>query len=135
MIAYRCAVFGMPTMSNQILTNMYTTNYKVATTWLNNSYVLCNEIVNIDSESIWDNAEFEVYDEESESYREIFQFFITDCTEWDKTFLQEHFGLLFSYSTLLDKYILCVDHYGTSWDYVSCSTDLEAAQRSLGEGK
>lgn len=47
----------------------------------------------------------------------------------------EHFNLLFVYSPKLDLYVLCVDHYGTSWDYVVCITDLENAKRELGESK
>jgi hypothetical protein len=39
------------------------------------------------------------------------------------------------YSDLLDLYILCVDHYGTSWDYVYCETTNEHAARELGESK
>ena len=36
---------------------------------------------------------------------------------------------------LLDCYILCVNHYGTSWDYVYCDTTNEYAKRELGEDK
>lgn len=35
----------------------------------------------------------------------------------------------------LDKYILCVDHCGTSWDYVEWETTNELAKRELGEKK
>ena len=111
-----------------------TTNYKVAAHWLNNSLILCNDIVEKDA-SVFDNLRFDPYDEENDSYTEIYQWFLTDCTKSDVEYLEEHFGLLFSYSDLLDLYILCVDHYGTAWDYVSCDTDLEYAQRKLGEEK
>ena len=33
-------------------------------------------------------------------------------------------GVIMSYSNLLDCDVLCVDHYGTSWDYVLTDCDL-----------
>lgn len=112
----------------------FSTNYKVATKWLNNSLIMCNHIGEIDPE-IYDNVRFSLEDEEAGVYREVFQWFITDCSEFDVNFLEKHFGLLFTYSPLLDCYILAVDHYGTAWDYVYCDTDLEQAARELGEEK
>ncbi len=79
--------------------------------------------------------EWEDSDYEKPVQSEIFQWFITDCSKWDVDFLQEHFGLLFTYSNLLDCWVLCVTHYGTSWDYVDWSTDLKQAERKLGQGK
>ena len=97
----------------------YYTTYAEAIKWLNNSYILCNNIVDIDN-SVYDNVRFSDYDEETESYTEIYQWFISDCSKDEVEYLERNFGLLFTYSNLLDKYILCVDHYGTSWDYVHC---------------
>lgn len=111
----------------------YPSNYRVATQWLNNSLVLCNNIPNID-QSIWDNMRFDQYDEEDE-YTEIYQWYITDCSDDDVRYLEDTFGLLFTYSELLDCYILCVDHFGTAWDYVYCETTNEFAKRDLGEQK
>lgn len=68
-------------------------------------------------------------------YDEIFQWLITDCSESDVKYLRETFGLLFTYSDLLDCYILCVTHYGTGWDYVYWSTTNPNAQRELGQKK
>ena len=135
---------------------MYSTNYKVAAHWLNNNLILCNDIPNID-ESIIENMRFSCDPEDTdddedseaedwhetdpfglwhpESYREIFQWFLTDCSESDVEFLEEHFGILFTFSPVLDLYVLCVDHYGTSWDYVHCYTDLENAAREEGQDK
>ena len=61
---------------------------------------------------------FSFYDDESDSYTEIFQWFISDCTESDVEYLEKYFDLKFTYSDMLDCYILCVTHFGTSWDYV-----------------
>ena len=92
-------------------------NYKEAVEWFGNHRVLCNNIPQIDP-SIFDNANFDWYDEDEETEVEIFQWFITDCTQDDVVYLADRFGLLFTYSDLLDCYILCVDHCGTRWDYV-----------------
>ena len=112
----------------------YGTNYRVATQWLHNSYILCNEIVEKDF-SVYENVRFPLEDEETGEMTEIYQWFLTDCSESDVQYLEETFGLLFSYSGLLDLYILCVPHYGTSWDYVYCETTNEYAARELGESK
>ena len=112
----------------------YSTNYRVATHWLGNSLILCNGIVEKDF-SVYENCRFSVFDEETGEETEIYQWFLTDCSESDVEYLEEHFGLLFSYSDMLDLYILCVTHYGTSWDYVHCYTDLENAAREEGEEK
>ena len=95
------------------------TSYKVATEWLNNSYVLCNNLPEIDP-TVWENMTIQFDDDADDEYLdEIFQWYITDCTSNDVDWLKRTFdGLVFTYSELLDCYILCVTHYGTSWDYV-----------------
>lgn len=103
--------------STQANETFYTT-YREAVHWLHNSIVLCNNIPEID-ESIWDNIRFDLYDED-DNMVDIYQWYITDCNKSDVEYLEKHFGLLFTYSDKLDCYILCVDHWGTSWDYVTC---------------
>ena len=112
----------------------YGTNYRVATQWTNNSFILCNDIVEKDF-SVYENMRFPLEDEETGEMTEIYQWFLTDCSKRDVEYLEETFGLLFSYSDLLDLYILCVEHWGTSWDYVYCETTNEHAARELGESK
>lgn len=131
----------------------FRTNYKVAVNWLGNSFVMCNNLPEVD-EYLMENARFAwcYYEDEDgneyeseddapegvevwEHYRDIYQYYITDCSESAVEFLEEHFNLLFAYSDKLDCYILCVDHYGTSWDYVMIETDLENAARGEGESK
>lgn len=94
------------------------TTYSEAVNWLHNSYVLCNNIPEVD-QSIWDNMRFNYYDEDNNPI-EIYQWYITSASESDVEYLEKNFGLLFTYSDKLDCFILCVDHYGTSWDYVAC---------------
>lgn len=111
----------------------YGTNYQVATKWCNNSYVMCNDLPEIDP-TIYDNMFFDLQDEGGD-FIEIYQWFISDASEGDVRYLAETFGLKFAYSELLDCFILCVDHYGTSWDYVYCDTTNKYAERELGEKK
>ena len=58
---------------------------------------------------------------------DIYQWYITDASQSDVEFLEKHFKLLFSYSDMLDCFILCVNHYGTGWDYVACDVSDELA--------
>lgn len=88
------------------------TNYYVAVRAIANM-VLCNNIGEIDP-SIWENIRFNMEDEEGNT-TDIYQYFITDCSELDVEYLEKTFGLLFSYSDKLDCYILCVDNFGTPW--------------------
>ena len=94
------------------------TTYKQAVKWLGSNIVLCNNIPQLD-EFIWDNFEKNIFDDEGNP-TEIFQWFITDCSQDDVNWLSKNFDLIFTYSEKLDCYILAVGHYGTSWDYVPC---------------
>lgn len=97
---------------------VYTT-YSKAVHWCGNHYILCNNIVDIDP-TIWDNFQKSIYNEEEDRYTEIYQWYIADCSEMDVEWLSKKFDVLFTYSEKLDCYILAVDHFGTSWDYVAC---------------
>lgn len=99
------------------------TTYRIATKWLNNDYVLANNITDFD-ESIWENNRFNDFNEYDDPI-EIYQYFITDASRDDVEFLEKNFGLKFSYSSKLDCFVLCVDHWGTNWDCVSCEISEE----------
>ena len=109
----------MKELQNEKREALFYTTYKEAVHWLNNSLIMQNDICEIDDQ-VYDYMRFNNYNEETETYTEIFQWFITDCLKGEVEYLEKYFDLLFSYSPLLDKYILCVDHWGTSWDYVKC---------------
>lgn len=109
----------MKELQNEKHEALFYTTYKEAAHWLHNNLILQNDICEIDNQ-VYDYMRFSTYNEDDETYTEIFQWFITDCSKDDVEYLEKHFGLLFTYSPLLDKYILCVDHWGTSWDCVSC---------------
>lgn len=91
-------------------------SYRTAVNWLNGNLILCNDIPQID-DSIWDEMRFDLEDEEG-CCDEIFQFFLTSYNGSDVEWLEKTFGLTFTYSNLLNLYILCVTHFGTSWDAV-----------------
>lgn len=111
------------------------TDYYTAVHWLNNNLILCNEIVNIDP-SVWDEMEYpnktEDNDEDEEQeLPEIFQWYLTDMSRDDHDWMQENFpDLIFSYSEMLDLYILCVDHFGTMWKGVPTDTNCENAAKA-----
>lgn len=90
------------------------TTYDKAVKYLHNNYILCNDIVDID-EYLYPRFDLNV-----ENGEEIYQYFLTDCSEADVIFLENTFNLKFAHSEKLDLYVLCVDHFGTSWDYVPC---------------
>lgn len=72
--------------------------------------VLCNNIEEIEEFGLFFNKE-EYYNEE------IYQYYLCNLTEYEKQELEEY-GIILSYSNKLDLDILCVNHFGTSWDYV-----------------
>ena len=90
-----------------------------------NNMILCNNIVNNyeDLEIVAGSD----YDEEEDTYKDIYQYFIVDgCfDEEDLQKVGEELGVVY-YNSNLDLYILGVDHCGTSWDYVL--TDIEPTE-------
>lgn len=96
----------------------FTDYYTVTKGWIGNK-VMCNELPTIDS-SIFDNFRFDLEGEEG-NLKDIYQWFITDCNENDVEYLEKSFALLFTYSDILDCYVLCVDHFGTPW----CGVEVE----------
>lgn len=88
-------------------------SYKDATKYLHNSLILCNNITAID-DCIFENSEL------CNVEQDYCQYFLTDCSQYDAEKLHQWFGLNFLFSGKLGLYILCVEHWGTSWDYVPC---------------
>lgn len=100
-------------------------SYRTLLKYYDMTPILCNNIENID-EFLYDNIEVgSIYDEEEDTYTDIFQYFIINLTEWELEDIKEKYSdeLIICYSPKLENYILCVDHFGTSWDYVL--TDIE----------
>ena len=88
--------------------------------YTNGNLLLCNNIAEID-ECLYDNVEVgSLYDEESDEYAEIYQYYLADFTEWELEELRNLYNdeVIICYSEKLGLYVVCVDHLGTSWDYV-----------------
>ena len=92
---------------------MKTISYSDAVKRFNNNLILCNNIPEFDL-TVYDNMRFDLYDENDDP-KDIYQWYITDCNQTDVECLEDWYGLLFTYSEMLDAYILCVDHWGTPW--------------------
>lgn len=82
-----------------------------------NGMVLCNKIAEID-DSVYYNTIT------GDCSGDIFQWYIVDGVN-DEDDFKRYYGdeLILTYSNLLDCYVLAVDHYGTSWDYVLTSIE------------
>ena len=76
--------------------------------------VLCEKIEEID-ELVWEYMQNIDFDSDEEI--NIYQYYLCNLTELEKEMLLEY-GIILSYSNVLDLDVLCVDHLGTSWDYV-----------------
>lgn len=105
---------------------------------------LCNNIVDID-DSVYENMNgncFYYIDENGNYYTEkeylndekyliyqelcdFYQYYLCNLSNYEVDYLTK-LGICLSYSDLLDCDVLCVEHFGTSWDYVS--TDIELTE-------
>ena len=118
-------------------------SYRTIVEYFIGDIVLCNNIVNID-ESVYENMNLEIneryYNENDEeiteeeyfendnaycdnSTPEIYQYYLCNINEWEAKELKE-MGIILSYSDKLDCDVLCVDHFGTRWDYVLTDVKL-----------
>ncbi len=104
--------------------------------------VLCNNIIDIDT-SIYDNMKngikyinYETGEEHTEEeynndesgkieveHEDIYQYYLCHISEYEEEQLLKA-GVILSYSDMLECDVLCVDHYGTSWDYVLTNAKL-----------
>ena len=85
--------------------------------------ILCNNITEID-ESIYNNLEWEPDEEDGDDweYPEIYQYYLVDTNNYFFEEYRENF--LMSYSDKLDLWVLCVDHFGTGWKYISSGVKI-----------
>lgn len=79
--------------------------------------VLNNDIISNTSDiGYWDIVNGSDYDEETESYTDIFQYFIV--SDLGARIIQDMTDEILFYNETLDMYVWGVTHCGTSWDYV-----------------
>lgn len=110
----------------------YSTTYAVATSYIGGSLILCNNIERVDEELLYGETLGLEYDEETEEYPEIYQYYLTSWRKDEVEWLNKHFGLMFAYSDSLDLWVLLVHHCGTAWSCVKIKTDLHEAAAPLG---
>ena len=68
------------------------------------------------------------YNEERDEYIEIYQYYLIDIDDFMLKKLNDLKckDLIIAWSDTLEEYVLLVDHFGTSWDYVM--TDIEPTE-------
>ena len=91
-------------------------SYKTIVDYFISDVVLCNNIANID-DSIFYNME------NANENVEIYQYYLCNVGQWEREQCLKA-GLILSYSDMLDCDVLCVDHFGTGWDYVLTDVKL-----------
>ena len=88
--------------------------------------VLNNDIIHNTAEiGYWETVSGNEYDEETDTYAEIFQYFIV--SDNGAEILQEAEEIVF-YNETLDMYVWGVTHWGTSWDYVLTNIPLNCEE-------
>lgn len=89
-----------------------------------NNMVLCNEITKFHELELVTGSD---YDEETEEYTEIYQYFICDISSWALEKIENEYSdeLIIYWCEDLQVYVLGVDHLGTSWDYVLTGVKAE----------
>ena len=117
---------------------------------LHNEIFMCNNIQEVDT-SIWDNVSIgslyyyidnegnyrteEDYQNDTtgeiyEKNEEIYQYFLCNLSQYQIDYINKlekdnnDNSLIVTYSDLLDCEVLCVTHWGTSWDYVPTNVEL-----------
>lgn len=100
-------------MANKDLTAFGWTDYNTAIHWLGNQYIKLDIINELDK-----NLKLDTYN--VLDYRDVCEWYLCNCTHEEMLYLAKNFNIAFAWSKLLCKYILCVNHFGTRWDYVRC---------------
>ena len=115
-------------------------SYRTLVNYFIGDIVLCNNITEVDENIGYVEEDTRYYNENGEEITEdeyfeddnayadtitpeIFQYYLCNVNEWDKKQAKKA-GLILDYSYILDCDVLCVDHFGTSWDYVLTNVKL-----------
>ena len=120
-------------MTNYIHKSKYFNGNKISQYGLEHGYVdyatlaksfdaiLNNNI--IEKTDDWEIVNGLDYDEETDDYKEIYQYFIISESGFET--LSDCTDELVYYSEELDIYLWGIDHLGTSWDYVLTDIKIE----------
>lgn len=91
--------------------------------------VLNNDIISKTSGiGYWEIENGCEYDEETEEYTEIFQYYI--ISDNGANILKEWTNEILFYNEELDMYVWGVTHWGTSWDYVLTDIQLNCGEEA-----
>ena len=86
--------------------------------------VLANDLITrTQSIGYWEIVNGCEYDEESDTYADIFQYYVISVP--GANILTELTDEIIFYNEALDLYVWGVTHFGTSWDYVLTDIKLE----------
>lgn len=112
-------------------------SYRTLVEYFIGDIVLCNNIPQID-DTIYENVVVgNLFDEETEEYVDIYQFYLCNVNEFDinclKELTKDNNDIILSYSDVLECNVLMVDHFGTSWGYVLTSVPLVDTYEELEE--
>ena len=120
-------------MTNYIHKSKYFNGNKISQYGLEHGYVdyatlaksfdaiLNNNI--IEKTDDWEVVNGLDYDEETDDYKEIYQYFIISESGYQT--LSDCTDELVYYSEELDIYLWAIDHFGTGWDYVLTDIKIE----------
>lgn len=89
--------------------------------------VLNNNIFEAMDFGEWELESGSDYDEETESYEDIYQYYIVSDNGAE---ILKEAGEIVYYNEKLDMYVWGVTHYGTSWDYVLTDIKLELREET-----
>ena len=109
-------------------------NYKTLFNFLFTDSILCNNIVNVDCNFMYNNVinDCDDSDDSDDSDEDFYQYYIVEVDTWRleqyKNYIKENnidTDIYLFYSDILDCYICGVSHFGTSWDYVPTDIKIE----------
>ena len=88
--------------------------------------VLCNDIIKLDDDVFIENVCEAT--SEGDSFMDVYQYFITDCSDGDVDYLRRRYELRFAWCEKLSVWVLLVTHCGTMWsgvDWIDNDDDEE----------
>ena len=92
--------------------------------------VLSNDIISKTYEiGYWDTINGIEYDEENDTYTDIYQYYIISSNGAD--ILMEYTDEIIFYNEELDLYVWGVTHWGTGWDYVLTDIKLNCGSEAF----